>query len=169
MENPVVCQDVMKSVFDALRAQGGTFSSAESCTGGNIAHQITLLSGSSEVFVGTVVSYATRVKIDILGVPAEIIEKEGVVSCATAEAMAQGVRRLLATDYAVATTGVAGPSGGSDTTPVGTVCIAVTSLSRTISKKCLFGNDRVENIESATTEAYRLLLQMIEEDTKLKL
>lgn len=166
MENLVECQDVVKRVFDALRARGETFSSAESCTGGNIAHRITLLSGSSEIFVGTVVSYATRVKTDILGVPAETIEKEGVVSCATAEAMAEGVRRLLATDYAVATTGVAGPSGGSDTIPVGTVCIAVTSRLHTISKKCLFGNDRVENIESATIEAYRMLLQMIEEDTK---
>ena len=103
--------DVVRCVFDALKERKAVFSSAESCTGGNIAHQITLIPGSSDVFVGTVVSYATRVKTDILGVPAETIEKEGVVSLATAEAMAQGVRRLLATDYAVATTGVAGPSG----------------------------------------------------------
>lgn len=156
--------DVVRCVFDALRKRKVVFSSAESCTGGNIAHQITLIPGSSDVFVGTVVSYATRVKTDILGVPAETIEKEGVVSLATAEAMAQGVRRLLATDYAVATTGVAGPSGGSAQTPVGTVCIAVASRDKTVSKRFLFGDDRTENINLATTEAYKMLLDFIDND-----
>jgi len=154
-------EDVVGLVFRALREKGTTFSSAESCTGGNIAHLITLVPGSSEVFVGSVVSYATRVKTDVLGVPAETIEKEGVVSCATATAMANGVRRLLATDYAVATTGVAGPAGGSSQNPVGTVCIAVASIHKTISKKFQFGNDRTENINIATEEAYKMLLEVI--------
>lgn len=154
--------DSVDLIFRTLREKGATFSSAESCTGGNIAHLITLIPGSSEVFVGAVVSYATRVKEDVLGVPAEIIEKEGVVSCATASAMANGVRKLLATDYAVATTGVAGPGGGTQENPVGTVCIAAASKDKTISKKYHFGNDRTENINSATAEAYRMLLEIIE-------
>ena len=151
-------------VLDALRSAGAVFASAESCTGGNIAHRITLLPGSSEVFVGAVVSYATRVKTDVLGVPAATIASEGVVSLATAEAMAQGVRRLLATDYAVATTGVAGPTGGTGLTPVGTVCIAVASNNVTNSKRFVFGNDRAENIERATTEAFAMLLDLIKSE-----
>lgn len=157
--------NIVQQVFEALRAKKCTFSSAESCTGGNIAHLITVIPGSSDVFVGSVVSYATRVKIDTLGVPSGVIEKDGVVSCATAEAMAKGVRRLLATDYAVATTGYAGPSGGTEQDPVGTVCIAVTSKDKTISKKCLFGSDRVENINLATITAYEMLLDLINNDT----
>lgn len=159
-------EDVVGQVFRALREKNATFSSAESCTGGNIAHLITLVPGSSEVFVGSVVSYATRVKTDLLGVPAVTIEKDGVVSCATASAMASGVRNLLATDYAVATTGVAGPGGGTEQNPVGTVCIAAASSDRTVSKRLVFGNDRAENINSATYEAYRMLLEMINEKTQ---
>ena len=159
-------EDVIGQVFRALREKNATFSSAESCTGGNIAHLITLVPGSSEVFVGSVVSYATRVKTDLLGVPAVTIEKDGVVSCATASAMASGVRNLLATDYAVATTGVAGPGGGTEQNPVGTVCIAVASSDKTVSKRLVFGNDRAENINSATYEAYRMLLEMINEKTQ---
>ncbi len=86
-----------------------TVSTAESCTGGNIAHLITEVPGSSNYFKGSVVSYATEVKINVLGVPAELVEKYGVVSSEVAEAMANGVRRLLDTDYAISTTGVAGP------------------------------------------------------------
>ena len=158
-------QNVVLQVFDALREKKCTFSSAESCTGGNIAHLITVIPGSSEVFVGSVVSYATRVKIETLGVPSEVIEGEGVVSCATAEAMAKGVRRLLATDYAVATTGYAGPTGGTEQDPVGTVCIAVSSEDKTISKKCMFRNDRVGNINLATISAYEMLLDLINNNT----
>ncbi len=153
--------DVVMQVFEALKAQNATFSSAESCTGGDIAHRITLIPGSSDVFAGSVVSYATYVKIDVLGVPAEIINNSGVVSRKTAEAMAEGALRLLSTDYAVSTTGVAGPSGGSAQNPVGTVCIAVAAKRKTVSREFHFGSDRTENIRLATVEAYKMLLDLI--------
>ncbi len=110
-----------------LRAQGRTLSTAESLTGGLIAAALTAVPGSSDVFVGGVVSYAIEQKIGLLGVDPTTIERSGVVSEATAEAMARGALSVTGSTVAVAVTGVAGPGGGTDNNPVGTVCFAVAS------------------------------------------
>ena len=118
---------------------------------------ITAIPGSSEVFKGTVVSYATEVKEQVLGVKHEDVEKYTVVSQQVAEQMATGVRALLKADYAVATTGVAGPGGGTEENPVGTVWIAVAGPNGVVSKKCNFGKDRGNNIERAAITALEMV------------
>ncbi len=148
-------------VFDLLKEKGLSFASAESCTGGNIAHVITLIPGSSEVFRGTAVTYATPTKTKVLGVPAEVIEQHTVVSQPVVEYMAQGVRELMETDFGVATTGVAGPSGGSEETPVGTVWIGVSSPKGVVSKCFNFGKDRENVINRATIMSYEMLRKEI--------
>ena len=154
-------QPIERTVFDLLIKKGMTFASAESCTGGNIAHVITLIPGSSEVFKGTAVTYATTMKTKVLGVPTETIDKHGVVSQQVVESMATGVRNLMEVDFGVATTGVAGPSGGTDENPVGTVWIAVASASGIVSKRFNFGKDRENVINRATIAAYEMLRQEI--------
>jgi nicotinamide-nucleotide amidase len=114
-------QPVEELVLEAARAQGWTISTAESCTGGLVSARLTNVPGSSEVFVGGVVSYSDEVKRGALGVPAELLQRHGAVSPETAEAMAAGARAALGTDVAVSVTGVAGPGGGSPEKPVGLV------------------------------------------------
>lgn len=142
-----------------------TVSTAESCTGGNIAHLITEVPGSSNYFKGSVVSYATEVKINVLGVPAELVEKHGVVSSQVAEAMAKGVRRLLDTDYAISTTGVAGP-GDADGVKAGTVWVAVCSRTEVYSVMLELSGERTENIQEASRQAIKFLQRCF--DVKLK-
>ena len=154
-------QPIERTVFDLLSHRGLTFASAESCTGGNIAHVITLIPGSSDVFKGTAVTYATPMKTKVLGVPSEIIEKHGVVSQEVVESMAVGVRNLMEADFGVATTGVAGPSGGTEENPVGTVWIGVASHTGVVSKRFNFGKDRENVINRATIAAYEMLRESI--------
>lgn len=154
-------QPIERTIFDLLINKGKTFASAESCTGGNIAHVITLIPGSSEVFKGTAVTYATPMKTKVLGVPAKMIEKHGVVSQEVVESMATGVRDLMEADFGVATTGVAGPSGGTEETPVGTVWIGVASSAGVVSKCFNFGKDRENVINRATIMAYEMLRQQL--------
>lgn len=153
--------NIERKVFDLLKSKGMTFASAESCTGGNIAHLITLIPGSSEVFRGGAVTYATPTKTKVLGVPKKVIDKNGVVSKRVVEAMAEGTRNLMEADFGVATTGVAGPGGGTEETPVGTVWIGVASKHGTVSKLCHFGKGRRKVIRQATLEAYELLYEAI--------
>lgn len=112
---------VAEKLVELLKAQGLTCATAESCTGGGVGSAITAVSGSSAVFAGGIISYANEVKRDVLGVKAETLATVGAVSGETAAQMAEGARRLLKTDLAVSLTGVAGPDGGSDEKPVGTV------------------------------------------------
>ena len=153
--------NIEKAVYDLLINKKMTFASAESCTGGNIAHVVTLIPGSSEVFRGAAVTYATPTKTKVIGVPTELIEEFGVVSCEVAESMAQGVRRLMESDYGVSTTGVAGPSGGTQETPVGTVCIGLATPQGVSSQCCHFEGDRQSVINQATQAAYQLLFDWI--------
>ena len=154
-------QPIERTVFDLLHKKGMTFASAESCTGGNIAHVITLIPGSSDVFKGTAVTYVTPMKTKVLGVPSETIEKHGVVSQEVVERMAVGVRELMEADFGVATTGVAGPSGGTEENPVGTVWIGVASKQGVVSKRFNFGKDRENVINRATIAAYEMLRESI--------
>ena len=160
-------QPIERTVFDLLKNKGMTFASAESCTGGNIAHVITLIPGSSEVFKGTAVTYATPMKTKVLGVPSETINKFGVVSQQVVENMAVGVRNLMEADFGVATTGVAGPSGGTEENPVGTVWIGVASPKDVVSKRFNFGKDRENVINRATIAAYEMLRESILANTVL--
>lgn len=150
---------VAEVVLDMLKSKGKTVASAESCTGGTIAKVITAIPGSSAAFKGTVVSYATEVKEKVLGVSHLDIEEYTVVSRQVVEQMAVGVRNLLETDYAVATTGIAGPDGGTEQTPVGTVWMAVATPDGVVSKVGNFGKDRGNNIERATNTVLEMLRQ----------
>ena len=154
-------EKIERKVFDLLKSKGMTFASAESCTGGNIAHLITLIPGSSVVFRGGAVTYATPTKTKVLGVSKEFIDNDGVVSQRVVESMAQGTRDLYEADFGVATTGVAGPSGGTEETPVGTVWIGVAGKHGTISELCHFGKGRSKVIRQATLKAYELLYEAI--------
>ena len=131
---------------------------AESCTGGNIAHQITLVPGSSAWFKGGVVSYTNEVKMNVLGVPSELIDSFTEVSYQVAEAMAEGVRRVTGSDFAVSTTGIAGPTGATTSDPVGTVYIGVATPSKVVSSRIVFGTDRQQNIDQFTVAALEMLL-----------
>lgn len=146
-----------------LRERRLTIGTAESCTGGNIAHLITSVAGSSSYFKGGVVAYSNEVKTEVLGVKEEDIVQEGAVSQTVVEQMAEGVRERLKTDYGIATSGIAGPDGGSDEKPVGTVWIAVASSEKTISKRYQFGQLREQNINRATQAAIVMLIQLLQE------
>ncbi|MBR6305192.1 MAG: CinA family nicotinamide mononucleotide deamidase-related protein [Bacteroidales bacterium] len=148
---------------ELLLQRGKTVSCAESCTGGEIAHMLTTVAGSSAYFLGSVTSYAVSVKEKVLGVAPEIIEKYGVVSGEVAAAMAEGVKKLTGSDYAVATTGLSGPTGDG-INPVGTVWIGVTGPHGTIKEKYCYHNDRKRNIERFAASALNLLRLYILED-----
>lgn len=160
---------VEEVVANLLRKKGKTLSIAESCTGGQIAKQITANAGASDFFTGSVVTYATETKTRLLGVSEELIEKHNVVSAEVAEAMATGVQKLYKTDYAVSTTGVAGPSkggvlslskGGADD-EVGTVFIGIASPKGVFSEQFNFGNQRNKVIKDAANTAFELLRKEI--------
>jgi len=138
-----------------------TVSTAESCTGGKIASLITSVPGSSAWFKGSVVAYDNSIKTGMLGVDPEIIRKQGAVSEETAAAMASGVRRLTGTDFAVAVTGIAGPTGGTPEKPVGTVWIAIASGRGIITEKQRFADDRLINISRSAHSALNLLRKQI--------
>lgn len=148
---------------ELLLQKGKTVSCAESCTGGEIAHMITTVAGSSAYFLGSVTSYAVSVKEKVLGVPPETIKEHGVVSAEVAAAMAEGVRLLTGSDYAVATTGLSGPSGDG-VNPVGTVWVGVTGQHGTLTQKYCYHNDRKRNIERFAASALNLLRLYILED-----
>ncbi|MBQ1732922.1 MAG: competence/damage-inducible protein A [Bacteroidales bacterium] len=165
-ENIIAYEDIKleELVGKLLKDRHCTVATAESCTGGKVASLITSVSGSSEYYKGSVVSYCNEVKADVLGVSRADLEKYGAVSSTVAEQMASGVRRLLKTDYAVATTGIAGPTGGSDEKPVGTVWIAVASPTKVVSRKYIFGKDRSINIERYAASALSMLIVEMEKE-----
>ncbi len=144
-----------------LLKTGKTVSAAESCTGGKISELITSVPGCSAYYLGSVTSYAIPVKEKVLGVPEETIETFGVVSSEVAAAMAEGVRRLTGSDFSVATTGIAGPGGGSPTQPVGLVWVGVASAKGTKTASFTYKNDRRHNIERFASAALHLLWETI--------
>jgi len=144
-----------------LKEKKKTLCTAESCTGGNISHLITSIAGSSDYFTGSVIAYDNRIKIQILSVDKKILEEEGAVSEPAVRSMAEGARKLMETDYSVATSGIAGPSGGTGDKPVGTLWIAVASRSGTVAEKHTFGTDRIANITRFSLVALNLLRKQI--------
>ncbi len=143
-----------------LKASGSTLSVAESCTGGEIAHLITTVPGSSEYFLGSVTSYAPEIKVKILGVDASVIESCGIVSSKVAEAMAEGVRRITGSTYSVATTGWA-DEYGDEREPAGTVWVGVSGPDGTESKRFQYKGDRKRNIERFAASALDFLRRYI--------
>ncbi len=144
-----------------LLKTGQTVSAAESCTGGMISEIMTSVPGCSAYYLGSVTSYAIPVKEKVLGVPSDAIENFGVVSGEVAAAMAEGVRRLTGSDYAVATTGVAGPGGGTSDKPVGLVWIGVATKNGTKTAAFSCRGDRRGNIERFSEAALHLLWETI--------
>lgn len=136
---------------------------AESCTGGLVASRLTDVAGSSGYVKGGIVSYTDEVKANTLGVPREILAEYGAVSEPTARAMAEGVRKVLGADVAVSTTGLAGPGGGTEKTPVGTVFIAVSGASGTVAEKHKFTGTRGQVKFRASQAALALLRKYIKE------
>lgn len=149
-------------VGDVLRSRKLTMGTAESCTGGRIANMITLVAGSSDYFVGGVVSYSNEVKQHVLGVSEESLRQHGAVSREVVEQMAQGAIRTLGCDCAVATSGIAGPGGGTLEKPVGTVWIAAALKGEIVSHCFHFGTVRAENIQAAADAALTLLLDLLQ-------
>ena len=148
---------IEKLVHDMLIQRGATLAVAESCTGGTIASKFTAIAGASQYFMAGIVSYSNAAKSDILGVRIEDIEREGAVSECVARQMAEGARRVAGADYAIATTGIAGPTGGSELKPVGTVWIAVATPTGTIAQMRNSGTDRGQIISRASAYAIEML------------
>lgn len=147
-----------------LSDHGMTVSAAESCTGGLISALFTSIPGSSEYYLGSVTSYANEVKSGVLGVPEEIIREHGAVSSECVTAMAEGVRKITGSDFSVATSGIAGPGGGSEAKPVGTVWIGVSSQMGTETFIMQFKGDRKRNIQRFASNALnKLRIKIISE------
>ena len=138
-----------------------TLATAESCTGGNIAHLITSIAGSSNYFIGSVVAYSNEVKTQKLGVKENTLIDYGAVSEQCVIEMAEGIKSSLNTDYSIAVSGIAGPDGGTETKPVGTIWIAVSGPTKTIAKKYTFGTNRERNIRMASVAALNLLRKLL--------
>ena len=146
-----------------------TLSVAESCSGGYLSHRITSFPGSSEYFKGGIIAYSDEVKNLLLGVDVHVIKKYGAVSEQVVISMSKGTLKRFKTDYAVAISGIAGPGGAVKNKPVGTVCIAVSSKNRTISKTFHFGNaGRIVNIEKSANASIAMLIKLFEEENYTK-
>lgn len=152
---------VEEVVGDLLRQKRYTVSTAESCTGGNIARMITSIPGSSDYFTGSVIAYDNKVKTGVLGVNENTLKEHGAVSKQVVAEMAEGARKLFNTDFAVATSGIAGPDGGSPGKPAGTVWIAVASGDTTTVEKEVYSHERNVNIQRFSTAALDALRRQI--------
>lgn len=148
-------------VAKLLTTKQMTLATAESCTGGRIAQKITAMSGASAYFKGGVVSYATETKINVLHVPKALIDKHSVVSAEVAKAMAKNVKELLKTDFAVATTGNAGPTKGDSDADIGTVFIAIATPNEVLVDKFMMGNQRTRIVQKTVNKAFELLQKEI--------
>lgn len=146
-----------KVISEYLISRGETLSVAESCTGGKISSMLTFNEGASRLFKGGIVAYDNNVKQEILDVPDEIIIRYGAVSEECAAAMAEGIRKKLGTTYAIATSGIAGPGGGSQEKPAGTICIAVAGPGFVKTKRARLSGDRARNIDRFSSEALNFL------------
>ncbi|MEJ7829918.1 MAG: competence/damage-inducible protein A [Segetibacter sp.] len=155
---------LQEAVGKILIENGKTLSTAESCTGGYIAHLLTSIPGSSSYFLGGVVGYDNTVKENVLLVDEDTIDNAGAVSEETVWQMAQGAKELMKTDFAVAVSGIMGPDGGTEQKPVGTVWIAVSGKSKTLTQKIMVRYERLLNIQNTATQALLMLLKFIREE-----
>lgn len=162
----VVTEDLPleKALGDLLKQKGKSIATAESCSGGYIAHLITSIPGSSDYFKGTVVSYSYDAKETILGVNHETLETKGAVSEETIKEMFDGLLRVTTADYGIATSGIMGPGGGTEDKPVGTVWVAVGSRKKMVAKRLQFRHDRLKNIELTAANAMLMMFQFIRDE-----
>ena len=159
-------ETIPELVAYTMKRHHATLATAESCTGGALAQQLTAMAGASEYYLGGVVSYSNETKERALGVKHETLLAHGAVSEETVRQMAEGVRERLHADYAVATTGIAGPTGGTPEKPVGTVWIAVASPQGTTAKLLKFGDRRAQTIERTCNAVWAELVRIVNDETK---
>jgi nicotinamide-nucleotide amidase len=152
---------VAKSIQNLFQSRGLTLAVAESCTGGLIAHEITAIPGSSAHFLGSMVTYSNEAKMIVLGVQKETLQNHGAVSEEVVREMAVGVKQKLGSDFAISTSGVAGPDGGSEEKPVGTVWVSIAGPNKTLAKRFKLGNSRERNIRISMLTALNWLRQEI--------
>ncbi|MFH1359818.1 MAG: CinA family protein [Candidatus Omnitrophota bacterium] len=150
-----------EKIAKKLLSKGKTLSLAESCTGGFLANQLTNIPGSSRFFVLSCVTYSNKSKEMLLGVPKKLIQRHGAVSQAVAEKMAKNVRRILKTDFGLAITGIAGPSGGTKTKPIGLTYIALATKDKVECHRYIFEGGRLCVKSKAAKSALRLLLRFL--------
>ena len=151
-----------KELSDKFWKEGLTLATAESCTAGNIAAIITAIPGSSHFYKGGIIAYSDEVKINLLGVNPETLESQGAVSEETVIEMAKGAMKSMNSDCAIATSGIAGPTGGTPDKPVGTVWIAAAMRDKVITMKANGDEGRNKNIENATLNALQLLQKLLQ-------
>lgn len=149
-------------VIRLLAEKGKTVAVAESSTGGLLGHLLTEVPGSSVVFLGGVIAYHNQVKERLLGVPQEVLAREGAVSAATAKAMAEGVRKLLAADIGVAVTGIAGPTGATPDKPLGLTYVALAAEGALLCERFLSSGSRSENKQAAAEAALAIVQRHLE-------
>lgn len=157
-------EELAEVVGELLRKSKASLGVAESCTGGHLAHQFTQISGSSDYFAGGFVSYANQVKMEQLGVSASILSEFGAVSEPCIRAMAEGARKVLGTTYSLATSGIAGPTGGTEEKPVGTVWIALAHPEGVITRKLQLAGTRMQNIHMTSLASINLLRRFLLHD-----
>ncbi len=155
-------------VADTMKRHHATLATAESCTGGALASQLTAMAGASEYYRGGVVAYSNEVKECALGVSHQTLLDHGAVSEETVRQMAEGARSRLGSDYAVATTGIAGPGGGTPQKPVGTVWIAVASRQQTVARLLYFGDRRAQTIERTCNAVWSDLIKLVNQNNPVK-
>jgi nicotinamide-nucleotide amidase len=153
--------DTLEKISNYLIIRNLTIATAESCTGGLIAHTLTNISGSSAYFDRGLITYSNKAKTELLGINEDTLNEFGAVSQKVAEAMAKGVRIKSNVDIGIATTGIAGPTGGTTYKPVGLVYISISSDNKTIVKKFQFSGNRLENKESTCNAALKMLLDIL--------
>ncbi len=155
------CETLAELVHKKLTETGKTLATAESCTGGNIARLLTAQAGASVYYRGGVIAYSNEVKECAIGVKHSTLEAHGAVSEETVREMVEGVRERLGADYAIATTGIAGPGGGTPEKPVGTVWVAVCSKDETVTQLMHYGDRRQQTIDRTTNQAYSMLIKLL--------
>ncbi|MFD2969734.1 competence/damage-inducible protein A [Sphingobacterium bambusae] len=156
-------------IVRTFAAKNLRLATAESCTGGNISTQITAVAGASQMFQGAAVVYSNQAKVDVLGVSASTLEAHGAVSEPTVVQMADGAKAVFHSDYAIATSGIAGPGGGTPEKPVGMVCVAVAGRYETLSKTFYYKNDRAVNIQRATMAGLSMLWNLFQKEEAVKM
>lgn len=155
---------MLEKIASLLKKKKLWIATAESCTAGLIGHTLTNIPGSSEYYKGGIISYSNEVKMKILGVKKETLETYGAVSEQTARQMAEGAKRVLETDIAIATTGIAGPGGGTKEKPVGLVYIGLATPEGVEARKFIFHGDRLQNKENFCNAALKMLLEYLERE-----
>jgi len=153
---------LLNKISTLLNEKKLTVATAESCTGGFIAHNLTNISGSSNYFDRGIISYSNDAKNELLNVPKELLKEHGAVSEPVAKAMAEGIRKISNSDIGLSTTGVAGPTGGTKEKPVGLVYVGLSTKKDTIVKKFRFNEDRIGNKIATCNAALNLLYEYLD-------